>query len=110
MDTVVSHKNDFRATRWYKNGDHPDDNSQILRDSNNELFLSEGHMVRYFRHPNIDGQSKCVDCGAIHHVHGWIDLGSHGIKVCPGNWIVTYGQGEVKVMTAVEFKEFINQY
>ncbi len=36
-------------------------------------FFSEGKVVRYYRHPNIDGQTVCKHCGNTMHNHGWID-------------------------------------
>lgn len=67
------------ATQWFKNGDHPEDGPAD----------SEGRVVRYFRHPDISGTTICVMCDHIMHSHGWIDKGTHGIPVCPGNWIVS---------------------
>jgi hypothetical protein len=64
----------IEATRWFKNGDHPN--------------------VRYFRRPDVSGTSACKKCGTIMHDHGWIDTLEGGHIVCPGDWIITGVQGE----------------
>src|SRR5688572_15738404 len=103
----------IEATRWFKNGDHPDDNCVIVRaaapdqpfasdvrgnrgaivpDDNGEPFLCEGAVVRYFRRPDIPGTSPCISsipCAYTMHEHGWIDTPEGGHNVCPGDWIIT---------------------
>ncbi len=71
----------IEATQWFKNGDHPEDN---IGDKN-----IEGKIVRYFRDPNISGNSKCKHCSNNFHIHGWIDTLEGGHIVCPGDWIIT---------------------
>jgi len=93
------------AYQWFKNGDHPDD---FLKDTqgfeNGELRVFtgaerkardwEGSVVRYFRRPDIDGESLHGEmgmnngCGCKMNDHGWIDDGGNGQMVCPGDWIV----------------------
>lgn len=71
------------ATKWFKNGDHPDD------DSNH--FTREGKIVRYYRHPDINGKSICPFCEKTMHEHGWIDGSDNAgypFVVCPGNYII----------------------
>lgn len=87
------------ATQWQENGDHPEDNCYIVkpdRDSTTQFtpFLSEGRVVRYFRHPGIEGETPCKHCGKTMHVHGWIDTLEGGDIVCPGDWIITGVNGE----------------
>lgn len=90
----------IEATQWFKNGDHPADYSV---DPNGPDAATigiekregwEGHVVRYYRHPEVDGQSRCKHCGNTLHVHGWIDTLEGGHIVCPGDWIITGVQGE----------------
>lgn len=90
------------ATQWHKNGDHPMDHDQIgiLKPSRMDLEKyyeyrqTEGNVVRYYRYPGADGQSHCQHCGAVMHVHGWIDTLEGGHIVCPGDWIITGVAGE----------------
>ena len=86
------------ATQWFQNGDHPDDACELLTAKDGSGFWSEGKIVRYFRHPLVDGMSDCQKCGEIMHIHGWIETlegGSDGAQVvCPGDWIITGVQGE----------------
>jgi len=82
----------IEATQWFKNGDHPLDNSCPISPENPNL--SEGDLVRYFRHPKIDGQHVCKYCNEIMHNHGWIDTLEGGHIVCPKDWIITGVQGE----------------
>lgn len=83
----------IEAVQWFENGDHPDDGGQP------EI---EGQLVRYFRHPDYNGQAEhfagaidgFVGCGRRWHDHGWIDTLEGGHTVCPGDWIITGVQGE----------------
>ncbi len=83
----------IEAVRWYKNGDHPEDNCEMF-DIGNDPFEGEGKVVRYYRHPDVDGQTKCKHCGEIMHLHGWIDTLEGGHIVCPGDWIIKGVKGE----------------
>ena len=91
---------EIEATQWFKNGDHPEDAwSWIARKSHNSIlssdsFRSEGKVVRYFRRPDVPGESACSECGRTFHVHGWIDTLEDGHRVCPGDWIITGIKGE----------------
>ena len=95
----------IEATQWFKNGDHPLDYSKTHDGfAGGELVTFppdyrkqmqwEGDIVRYYRTPDVDGQTVCKHCGDIMHNHGWIDTleGSH--IVCPGDWIITGVKGE----------------
>lgn len=84
----------IEATQWFKNGDHPHDNTRTIYGSVNEPFLSEGKVVRYYRHPGVAGMERCKHCGDIMHNHGWIDTLEGGHIACPGDWIITGVQGE----------------
>lgn len=97
----------IEAALWFKNGDHPQDNcpdvivskqcAEMFPDvKEGDTFKGEGNVVRYYRHPLVDGQSKCPHCGDIMHNHGWIDETEglkaevHGKPVCPGDIVITY--------------------
>lgn len=80
------------ATQWFKNGDHPLDNSQPISPEN--PALCEGDLVRYYRHPDVPGETPCRRCSNIMHNHGWIDTAEGGHTVCPGDWIITGVAGE----------------
>ena len=95
----------IEATQWFKCGDHPHDYSKIhdgLRDGVMNQFSPEerkannweGDVVRYYRTPDLDGQTKCKHCSDIMHNHGWIDTLEGGHIVCPGDWIITGVAGE----------------
>jgi len=95
----------IEATQWFKNGDHPNDYSKVHHGfENGELreFTPqerqangwEGDVVRYFRRPDVGGNTQCQHCGNIMHVHGWIDTLEGGHDVCPGDWIITGVKGE----------------
>jgi len=97
------------ASQWFKNGDHPEDKSILLRNlpkSYPEGYLSEGKIIRYHRTPSFDGQRKCENCKTIMHYHGWFDdVPRGGITVCPSDWIVTYKEGYREVYKDKDFKE-----
>lgn len=84
----------IEATQWFKNGDHPEDKQEMIRPIDGDPFLSEGKIVRYFRHPEIRGTALCKHCNLIMHEHGWIDTLEGGHIVCPGDWIITGVKGE----------------
>ncbi len=86
---------EIEATRWFENGDHPNDCTEMIMGSVGVPFQSEGKVVRYYRHPNDPGKRKCEHCGEIMHYHGWIDTLEGGHTVCPGDWIITGIKGEV---------------
>lgn len=75
----------YDANQWFKNGDHPRD-GELFRDNG---ARGEGRYVRYFRSPTVPGGECCRKCKRVMNDHGWIDLGSYGITVCPGDWVVT---------------------
>ena len=79
------------ATQWFKNGDHPDDDCFRPYEDTGILpkEAREGAVVRYYRHPRMDGQTVCAHCNLIMHVHGWIDTLEGGHTVCPRDWIIT---------------------
>ena len=87
----------IKATQWFKNGDHPqDDCFRSFEDTGLvPVEAREGKVVRYFRHPDISGQTVCSKCGHIMHEHGWIDTLEDGHNVCPGDWIITGVKGEL---------------
>ena len=84
----------IEATQWRKNGDHPQDNCEMITETEGPDFLSEGEVVRYYRTPDMDGQHPCKHCADIMHNHGWIDTLEGGHNVCPGDWIITGIAGE----------------
>jgi len=82
--------------RWRKNGDHPADDCEMIypgSDCQHKPFLSEGKVVRRFRDPRHSGTEPCLLCGKPLHVHGWIDSGGEGQKVCPGDFVVEAPEG-----------------
>ena len=82
------------AAQWFKNGDHPRDESIWMDEQSRDSFLREGRVVRRYRRPDDDGKSQCKKCGRIMHNHGWIDTLEGGHIVCPGDWVITGVQGE----------------
>jgi len=82
----------IEATQWFRNGDHPEDNCGLYKDTDNPSIVHqvEGKVVRYYRHPKIDGDYVCLFCNTRMHEHGWIDFGvGSGKIVCPGDYIIT---------------------
>lgn len=87
---------EITATRWWSNGDHPDDRvGESFVDPLGETGARvEGAVVRFYRHPDTPGTRACGHCGRTMHDHGWIDTLEGGHIVCPGDWVVTGIQGE----------------
>ncbi|KKL82789.1 hypothetical protein LCGC14_1981300 [marine sediment metagenome] len=86
----------IEATQWFKNGDHPKDDRETFTGSDGKPFLGEGKVVRYYRDPDVDGQTKCENCGSIMHNHGWIDQ-VNDLVVCPGDFVVSIMFGRYRV-------------
>lgn len=84
----------IEATQWFKNGDHPEDGTETFMSGEFVNELCEGKVVRYYRHPNVPGGSKCKHCSRTMHDHGWIDTLEGGHIVCPGDYIITGVKGE----------------
>lgn len=92
----------IEATQWFKNGDHPLDYSKTHYGAAGGEFHPEyrkemkweGDIVRYYRHPDDDGNRACEKCSNRMHDHGWIDTLEGGHIVCPGDWIITGVKGE----------------
>jgi len=84
----------IEAHQWFKNGDHPEDGTERFKESEFVGELYEGKIVRYFRRPDVPGESLCSECRKPFHVHGWIDTLEDGHRVCPGDWIITGIKGE----------------
>jgi hypothetical protein len=83
----------IEATRWYRNGDHPQDDCGTFMDRGSE-FQGEGKVVRYYRRPDRNGETACQHCGQPMHAHGFIDTLEGGHVVCPGDFIITGVKGE----------------
>jgi hypothetical protein len=97
------------ASQWLKNGDHPNDGTEVFPERNTPGLPStfsplysgeyagqrlEGKVVRYFRRPDVPDDTICRHCRLTMHVHGWIDTKEGGHIVCPHDWIITGVQGE----------------
>jgi hypothetical protein len=81
----------IEATQWFKNGDHPEDDSKRMQPVHENC---EGRVVRYYSHPGETGLRVCDQCHRVIQVHGWIDTLEGGHIVCPGDWIITGVSGE----------------
>lgn len=70
-------------------GDLSDDNVRrwlAVRDhvlAAHECPSTDRRALGYYRHPRMDGQTECPECGYPMHEHGWLDCGGDGIVVCP---------------------------
>ena len=86
----------INATQWFKNGDHPEDDCFRPFEDTGKIPQEprEGNVVRYFRRPDKDGNSKCPQCFFTWDKHGWIDTLEGGHNVCVGDWIITGVKGE----------------
>ncbi len=109
----------IEAAQWFKNGDHPNDYLDArpgMERSGPDDRLGryveysgahakaqgwEGGVVRYYRHPGVDGETICV-CGHRMHDHGWID-DALGETVCPGDFVITNTNGTHSTCNPVVF-------
>jgi len=93
------------AHQWFKNGDHPEDFTGVEVVISSGILITEGQVVRRFRHPTVIGDQACVDCGKPMHVHGWIDGPVQDHVVCPGDWIIKDDRGEYQPCKPDVFSE-----
>jgi hypothetical protein len=93
------------AVQWWKNGDHPLDAIEQIYPNSSREFQSEGKMVRRYRTPEMDGNSRCERCPQLLMVHGFLDTGQEGEKVCPGDWIVTQKDSKPVRVSHAEFEQ-----
>jgi hypothetical protein len=81
------------AYQWFKNGDHPQDQSQIVEPKDGSpAHLSPGKIVRPYPRKS---EQKCRYCQRLLETHGLLDHGdgSGQSVVCPGDWIIGKGSG-----------------
>ena len=100
----------IEATQWFKNGDHPQDGTEVFEKGKFKGELLEGKIVKYYRTSEIDGLKSCKLCGKILHNHGWIDTLEGGSIVCQGDWIVANVQGEYYSCKPDIFKQFMIRF
>jgi hypothetical protein len=101
-------KNPFvEAFQWFKNGDHPNDESHMIDGPDGVPFLSEGKVVRRFRRPDVPGDSVCNSCNRRASEHGFIDDGLALIPpVCPGDYIANVKGKYTAIKPDALLKEF----
>lgn len=99
------------ASRWFKQGDHPDDQlppvHKILKGERTEGAVVQAFQSRRLSAPQPLGLNRQphnettliggTTCHALMYRHGWLpspwgEPGS-GFIVCPGNWVVTNDKG-----------------
>ena len=87
------------AVQWFENGDCPGDDAILIEPGGGEAhYYTEGKVVRYYRHPRVNGKATCAQCAFTMHHHGWIDSWEGGQVVCPGDWIVKSATGVYTVI------------
>lgn len=101
---------EVEATQWFKNGDHPDDQCEMIRpDPKGETqfkpHLSEGAVVKHFRESDDGYEGKyCAYCGKRMEKHGSLETEEGWDTVCPGYWIITEANGERNTLTQTFFE------
>jgi len=107
------------ATQWFKNGDHPQDESRLVEHLGAPPKLSEGKVVQHFRSLdamesmdalNTSGNRYCPECGNVMKIHGFLD-GVNGEEIiCPGDYIVTDRNGLYYRLSRGEFESRYELY
>lgn len=99
------------ATQWYRNGDHPFDNSKPVDTAGPSSTLTEGEVVKFFRRLGIPGDRICQECGSVMHKHGLIiDLNGEEEVVHPGDYILTHVRGHFYRRSARDFEAMYEEY
>ncbi len=92
-----------KAAQWNRNGDHPKDGKGKVTSGENKGELLEGKVVKNHNKPS-KAKAECYTCGGLMGDHGWIDQGSKGLVVCPGDYVITESVGIYSVMKPGVFK------
>lgn len=90
------------ATQWFRNGDHPQDQSKPV--DGQEGSLTEGEVVKYFRSLNIPGGRFCPQCGNPMQKHGLLDGLNGEETICPGDYVVTDAKGRYYRLSSSDFE------
>jgi hypothetical protein len=100
------------ATQWFRNGDHPFDDSKPVDTAGSSSTLTEGKVVQFFRRLHIPGDRICQECGNVMHKHGIIlDPNRNEETVHPGDYILTHKtHGHFYRRSAVEFEAMYELY
>lgn len=100
------------ATQWFRNGDHPFDQSTPVDTAGSSSTLTEGAVVKFFRRLHIPGDRICQECGNVMHKHGLIaDPNGDEEIVHPGDYILTQKtHGHFYRRAAVEFEAMFEPY
>jgi hypothetical protein len=99
------------ATQWFRNGDHPYDESKPVDTAGSSSTLTEGKVVKFFRRLHIPGDRICQECGSVMHKHGLImGLNEEEEIVHPGDYILTHAQGYFYRRSARDFEGMFEPY
>lgn len=98
---------EVEAFQWFKNGDHPKDDSKEVLNDYGMRYKNEGKVVRYYRLPAMDGMVPCERCGRIMQMHGWIDNILYQQMVCPGDWVISHPSN---IYTVMNENEMLDKY
>lgn len=84
---------------WWKNGDHPDDNSQIVTRDDFVGRLTEGEIVGFYTVEEEQLLTElCSTCSQPFVVHGWIapenSVEADGEVVHPGDIVTKTDEGK----------------
>lgn len=99
------------ATQWFRNGDHPaDESTPINRPGGSSTTLTEGKIVKHY-HAGIPGDRVCPECGNVFHRHGLIEgLNGEQETVHPGDYICTNTKGDFYLRRQKEFEGLFEPY
>lgn len=99
------------ATQWFRNGDHPFDDSKPVDTAGPSSTLTEGKVVQFFRRLHIPGDRVCQECGNVMHKHGLINgLNDEEEIVHPGDYILTHTKGYFYRRSAKDFEALFEPY
>jgi hypothetical protein len=101
------------ATQWFRNGDHPQDQTEPVSKAGGSPGLTEGKVVCFFRSLKIPGGRFCPLCGNVMHKHGILATEfavNPDEVVCPGDYIVTHPNGKYYRLHSVEFEASFEPY
>ncbi len=63
-----------------------------------------GGFVLQYKTPHLNGIVPCALCGIMNREHGWIETVEGGMRVCPGDYVITGVMGDRQTCKPEAFK------
>jgi hypothetical protein len=102
----------IEATQWFKNGDHPQDESEAIENSDPKVVqpFRALDVMDALDALNTLGRQYCPLCGNLMKNHGVLEGVNGEEYVCPSDYIVTDRNGGYSRLSRGEFESQYERY